>query len=122
MVKFSAVPCDCGMMLLTTAVAVAKSMRLDIGPVVDCLIKYLTTDPAANGWFARRRLALPVKGGAVAKQVDANESNWGRDDKLLQIGSKAVPFNLPKADGEKLALETYLGKKNIVVLTYRAFW
>jgi hypothetical protein len=83
---------------------------------------YLTKDPKENGWFVRRPLILPVKGGATAAPGDANRSNWGRDEKLLQIGDQAAAFDLPTADGKKIALDTYLGKKNIIVLTYRAFW
>ena len=57
-----------------------------------------------------------------AVEVPATTSKWGVDEKLLQIGDKATDFVLPRADGSEVALEPYLGEKNIIVTTYRAHW
>lgn len=71
--------------------------------------------------FVRRRVAVKLEAGAVAEAVDATRSDWGTGD-LLQIGSKAAGFELPRADGSTVSLGQFLGKKNVVVTTYRAFW
>ena len=64
---------------------------------------------------------LPLEPGATATEGSANESDWGKGD-FLKIGDKAEPFELPRADGSTLSLGEYLGKKNVIVTTYRAFW
>ena len=71
--------------------------------------------------FVRRRVEIKLEAEAVGKTVDATRSDWGTED-LLQIGSKAAGFELPRADGSTVSLSQYLGKKNIIVTTYRAFW
>ncbi len=48
-------------------------------------------------------------------------SKWGKNQ-LLKIGDKAAAFMLPRADGEKVGLKQYRGKKNVIVTTYRAHW
>ncbi len=85
------------------------------------VLVYLSRDGTDDAWFVRRRLELPVTPGSTARSVSAATSDWGEGD-LLQIGDQAAPFSLPKADGTKLALSEYLGKKNIIVTTYRAHW
>jgi hypothetical protein len=85
------------------------------------VLAYVTDKPGEDAWFARRRLELPLKAGAVATPAATEKSDWGRE-KLLQIGDKAEPFELPRADGSSVSLAEHLGKKNIVVVTYRAFW
>ncbi|MCH7884194.1 MAG: hypothetical protein IIC01_03000 [Planctomycetes bacterium] len=72
--------------------------------------------------FVRRRLTLPVRASATAKEADPNTSDWGVNERLLQLGDKAALFKLPRADGSTVSLDQYLGKKNVVVTTYRAFW
>jgi hypothetical protein len=84
------------------------------------LLAYVTYD--GKEFFLRRRLALPVRAGASARPVEPVVSDWGVDDKLLQLGDEAAEFDLPRSDGSWLALRDYLGDKNIVVTTYRAFW
>lgn len=71
--------------------------------------------------FVRRRLELTLKPGARAKSVSSDTSDWGRNG-TLQIGEKAVAFKLPRADGSAVDLAALLGKKNVIVTTYRAFW
>ncbi len=71
--------------------------------------------------FVRRRLTLSLAPKAKSAKAPPTPSNWGEVD-TLQIGDKADPFELPKADGTKVVLTDYLGKKNIIVTTYRAHW
>ena len=72
--------------------------------------------------FVRRRLTLPVRASATAKEADPNTSDWGENKRLLQLGDKAALFELPRADGSTVPLAQYLGRKNVLVTTYRAFW
>ena len=44
------------------------------------------------------------------------------NEKLLKIGDKAPAFNLPRPDGTAFDVSQWLGKKNVIVTTYRAFW
>lgn len=74
-----------------------------------------------NDYFVRQRYAIPVKAGAFSTLIDPTESKWGKE-KLLQLGDKAAPFSLPRADGSILSLGKILGKQNIVITTYRANW
>ena len=84
---------------------------------------FLTSTEEGRSFFLRRRLALPMKPNAKAEPASSQNSRWGVDDKLLQIGDKAPEFDLPKVDGSgNVSLGTLLGKKNIVVTTYRASW
>jgi hypothetical protein len=64
---------------------------------------------------------LPLKPYAKGKAVGAAPSTWGWH-KSLQLGDPATPFTLPRADGTKVNLADYRGKKNVIVTTYRAFW
>ena len=74
-----------------------------------------------GAWFVRRRLEIPLRPGAEATEISPTNSNWGKG-KGLQIGDKATPFTLPRADGSQVSLRQYLGKKNVIVTTYRAHW
>jgi len=74
-----------------------------------------------DAWFLRRRVALPIVPGATAAAVPADRSDWGVE-KVLQIGDRAAPFTLPRADESKVSLEKLRGKKNVLVTTYRAHW
>ncbi|MFQ5501843.1 MAG: hypothetical protein ACE5EQ_06025 [Phycisphaerae bacterium] len=85
------------------------------------IIAYASDDPANDAWFIRKRMELPVRPGATAELINATESDWGTGDEL-QIGDQAELFELPRADGSKVSLEQYRGKKNVLVTTYRAFW
>lgn len=79
-------------------------------------------DGEVHTFFYRKRLELPVKAGGEAVPGDANDSTWGADPELLNIGDDATPFVLARADGSEFDLASVLGKKNIIVTTYRAFW
>ncbi|MCH7870706.1 MAG: hypothetical protein IID33_03300 [Planctomycetes bacterium] len=85
------------------------------------VLAYLSDDTNGNAHYVRRRLLLPIEPNAVSEAGDATESTWGVV-KTLQIGDKAKLFSLPQADGKRIKLRDYLGKKNILVTTYRAYW
>ena len=74
-----------------------------------------------DDYFVRRRLDLPLLPGASATLAEPTVSDWG-DSSVLALGEPADPFRLPTADGTRVSLEQYQGKKNVVVTTYRAFW
>jgi hypothetical protein len=90
-----------------------------IGLVV---LAYVSTEPGVDDAFLRRRLELPVKGGAVARPGNDADSSWGPDDTLYVIGDRVEPFDLPRADGSRLDLSQRLGAGNVIVTTYRAHW
>ncbi len=85
------------------------------------LIGYVTDENESDVWFIRRRMSLAFAQDAKAKAIDESPSSWGIGNEL-ELGDKAVSFELPQADGSKVDLKKYLGKKNIIVTTYRAFW
>jgi hypothetical protein len=85
------------------------------------VLVFLRSDEKEDDRFIRRRLSLPLAGGARAKAAAAALSDWGQEE-TLQIGEKAAAFALPRADGEVVDLQEYLGKKSIVITTYRAHW
>ena len=85
------------------------------------VMAYVSDDPKNNAYFVRRRVELPLKPNAVGEAGNAANSNWGVE-RVLQIGDKAKLFSLPQADGKKIKLRSYLGKKNILITTYRAHW
>lgn len=85
------------------------------------VIAYVSSGSEVSARFMRRRLALRLSPGATAKQVEPIPSSWGGDPNL-QLGDRAPDFTLPSADGTTTSLAQYLGKKNIVVTTYRAYW
>jgi len=85
------------------------------------VLAYVHSPDGNDDGFVRRRFKLKVKPGAEATSISAKHSSWGRG-KELQLGDKAVPFKLQRADGSTASLKSYLGKKNVVVTTYRAFW
>lgn len=85
------------------------------------LLAYAGSSSGDDAWFLRRRLTLPVAPGATATPVAAESSDWGVE-KVLQIGDRATPFTLPRADGSKVSLGKLRGKKNVIVTTYRAHW
>jgi len=79
-------------------------------------------DGEVRTFFYRKRLELPVKAGADAALGDPTDSTWGANEELLDIGDDATPFVLARADGSEFDMASVLGKKNIIVTTYRAFW
>lgn len=84
------------------------------------VVGYLKTE--AGDAFLRRRLELPLTPGAEARAAEATTSTWGKDEALLNIGQRAALFDLPRADGSRVALEQFLGSKNVIITTYRAHW
>lgn len=85
------------------------------------VLAYVTDKNTKDSLFVRRRLLLPLSGGAKSEAVATTSSAWGIED-VLQIGDKADDFTLPTASGEKVSLSQYAGEKNVLVTTYRAFW
>lgn len=85
------------------------------------ILAYVSPPDGSDAWFVRRRIALPIKRGATSHEVDASKSDWGIG-KELQIGDKAPLMKLPRADGTMIDLARDLGKRNIVITTYRAYW
>jgi hypothetical protein len=86
------------------------------------VVAYVAGKEKGSGSFFRQRLELPVFAGAEALIGNWRKSNWGTNKELLQIGSKAAAFLLPNAKGEMVSSESYLGKHNLIVTTYRAHW
>ena len=72
--------------------------------------------------FLRRRLELPVQAAVSAQMGDSRNSHWGTDPQAIKIGDLAPDFSLPRIDGSELSLSHYLGDKNILLTTYRAYW
>jgi len=85
------------------------------------VLGYVSKKGDKKGYFFRKRLELPVQPGAIATQADAYDSSWGTLD-VLQIGDKADDFEITSLTGKPVTLSQYLGKKNVIVTTYRAFW
>lgn len=81
---------------------------------------YVTT--ADDAFFLRRRLELPLVAGAEAVEGDHRDSSWGADQALLRIGSRAPAVSVPGPDGATVDLGEHLGSRNLIVVTYRAFW
>ncbi len=85
------------------------------------ILAYVSADPDREVRFVRRRLVQPLVAGAHAEKAPSIPSDWGRED-LLQLGDRADLFELPRADGSRVALKDLIGTKNVVVVTYRAYW
>ena len=85
------------------------------------VLAYVSRNGDDDRWFVRKRFELPLRAGASATSVAVEPSDWGAN-RELQLGDKAAMFSLPRADGKKVVLRKLLGKKNIVITTYRAFW
>jgi hypothetical protein len=94
----------------------AKDARIEFN-----FLAYVSKDPAENGWFVRKRLALPIVAGATAVEVSPRVSRAGASD-TLQLGDEASSFELPEAEGDFVEFDQYLYERNIIVTTYRAFW
>ena len=86
------------------------------------VVVYVTSGEEGQSYFVRRRIELPIQPGiTVRSAVQADVSNWG-DNGSLQIGDKAVAYELPRADGGLVDLGDALGSSNVIVTTYRAYW
>lgn len=88
------------------------------------LIAYARMSGEENAVFVRRRVELPlIAGTMISSDQAATRSDWGPPGfDSLKIGDKAQDFTLPRGDGSRLALADLLGKGDLIVTTYRAFW
>ena len=107
----------------TTRIPFSTKRGADSGQAVIGLniLAYVTSTSGDGSWFVRKRLEIGTADGSKAKEVSATNSKWGKEP-ILHIGDKATTFALPRADGSTVSLDSYLGEKNIIVTTYRAFW
>ncbi len=85
------------------------------------VLGYVNRKGDNTGYFFRKRLALPLKPDARAREVAATDSTWGTLD-VLNIGDKADDFKITSFQDRSVTLSHYLGKKNVIVSTYRAYW
>lgn len=86
------------------------------------VLAYAKRAEADGVWFIRQRYELPLAPGARGRRVSADTSDWGRGD-TLQLGDRFPALELPRIDGQgPVDLGARLGKQNIVISTYRAFW
>lgn len=85
------------------------------------ILAYIGSGESGEARFVRRRLELRIAPNAMATDAEPTNSTWGKNQ-FLNIGDKAATFKLPQANGEKLGLKQYRGKKNVIVTTYRAHW
>ena len=102
--------------------SIDKDGSFDNGALGINVVAYMRHNDAATAHFVRKRFELNIEPNAAATTVDSANTSWGDDRSGLQVGDKAKPFTLPRADGTNVDLNNYLGKKNIIVTTYRAFW
>jgi hypothetical protein len=86
------------------------------------VVAYLKNEGTGAMDFARVRIALPVRPGAGSSPADPRVSTWGPKGTTLNIGDRAEPLVLPRADSTTVSLEDHLGRTNVLVTTYRAFW
>ncbi|MFT4537836.1 MAG: hypothetical protein ACI841_000082 [Planctomycetota bacterium] len=86
------------------------------------LVAYVSAGDGSEPTFFRRRLELPVRGSVDAVATKKKRSDWGTDKSLLQIGQKMKGLSLPGVDGVQVDLGQWIGKKNLIVSTYRAYW
>lgn len=86
------------------------------------IMTYVAQDPTKDSFFVRRRIVVPLAARAKGVARPPTDSSWGIDRELLQIGDVASDFSLPKAFDPPIGLSNYLGQKNVIVMTYRAYW
>ncbi len=86
-------------------------------------INFIAYSTAKDGTsqFIRKRLAVPVVAKAEGKEVEIGDAAWGRNN-FGKIGEQVKPISIPQADGTKVDLGDILGKSNLIITTYRAFW
>ena len=99
-------------------------VKSPVGPddaVVINLVGYVETAAKDQAWLVRRRGQVTIRPGATLIPEPADRNDW-HDASNLTIGARAVPFKLPDKDGKIYDLEQDLGRKNIILITYRAFW
>ena len=99
-------------------------VKSPLGPddaVLINLVGYVETTAKDQAWLVRRRGRVAIRPGATLIPERADRNDW-HDTANLTIGARAVPFKLPDKDGRIYDLEQHLGRKNIILITYRAFW
>ena len=84
------------------------------------VVAYLTAPDQAPSFF-RTRLEQPVAAGD-AERATKKRSTWGVDPDLWQIGDRVRAVSLPDAAGQSVDLGQWIGDKNVIVTTYRAYW
>ena len=82
---------------------------------------YIESGDKKHTWLVRKRGQVALKPGAKLEPLPVGRGAW-QDMSTLALGDEAVSFKLPDKDGNVLDLNTYLGKKNVVLLTSRAHW
>jgi hypothetical protein len=85
------------------------------------IVGYIKKKKSGPSHFVRRRLELPVEAKARGEIVPPTTSDW-KSPSHVQIGETAPLFDLPRANGSILKLADFIGKGNVLVITYRAFW
>ena len=85
------------------------------------LVGYVESVDKKSAWMIRRRGTIEIKPGAKLVEEPATRSDW-QESSTLAIGDDAAAFNLPDKDGKRHGLRKFKGKKNVLVITYRAFW
>ena len=80
------------------------------------------TDSEDESRFVRRRLELPIEGGArvTSDGAPAERSNWGGST-TLQIGDPFPRVTLPDNTGVEVDLAEFVGETNVLVLLYRGY-
>lgn len=87
------------------------------------VLAYVTSDAGNDTRFIRRRFEVPLQPAAKAREIDASPSSWGNPDwNILQLNDAAPDFEIPTSSGGSISPGIYKSKKNVVVMTYRAFW
>ncbi|GJM26465.1 MAG: hypothetical protein DHS20C16_28800 [Phycisphaerae bacterium] len=71
--------------------------------------------------FVRKRLAVPVVAHGAGVEVEVGDASWSGNG-FVKIGEKVKAISLPQADGTQVDLAELIGKSNIIITTYRAFW
>ena len=85
------------------------------------LVGYVESADKKNAWMIRRRGTIKIKPGARLVEEPATRSDW-QESSTLAIGDDAPAFSLPDKDGKRHGLSQFKGKKNVLVVTYRANW
>ena len=83
-------------------------------------IAYATTSDGTSR-FVRKRLAVPVVAHGKGAETEIGNASWGGNN-FAKIGDKVEAIALPQADGTQVDLGELIGKSNIIITTYRAFW
>lgn len=89
--------------------------------IILSLTCYVETDEKGSARLVRRRGRIALKPGAWLTPVPIGRGDW-QETSTFALGDQASSFKLPDKDGKILDLDDYLGKKNVLLVMYRAFW